>query len=281
MTLRVALPSRGRLRDGVLSLLNDAGYPSAGLNGAARAATAQVEFIEMRPRDAGAWLATGRIAGAFISTDIMLEEELADLTKVPLGLARSDLILASREDDGRTGAADLAGGTVATHLPGATRRWFAAAGIDVTVVTMGGSLEGVCAAGLADAIVDLRETGNSLARNRLRVLAEIASCEALFVHHPAYHHSEALADLTLRIGAVLTARDQRYVMLHLPPARIGDLTTVFSGLAAPTVLPLAGRDDLVAVHLVVQASTFWSRLAPLRELGASGIVALPPDALLP
>ena len=65
MTVRVALPSRGRLRDGVLSLLDDAGYPAAVLNGAVRAATAQTEFIEMRPRDAGAWLATGRIAGAF------------------------------------------------------------------------------------------------------------------------------------------------------------------------------------------------------------------------
>jgi ATP phosphoribosyltransferase len=281
MTVRVALPSRGRLRDGVLSLLNDAGYPAAMLNGAARAATERTEFIEMRPRDAGAWLATGRIAGAFISTDIVLEERLEHLTAVPLGLARSDLIVASREDDGRTGRADLAGATVATHLPGATRRWFAEAGVDVTVVTMGGSLEGVCAAGLADAIVDLRETGNSLARNRLRVLDVIRPCQALFVHHPAYQHSEALAGLTLRIGAVLTARERRYVMLHLPPAQIDQLTTVFSGLAAPTVLPLAGRDDLVAVHLVVQAGSFWSQLARLRELGASGIVALPPDALLP
>jgi len=277
MTVRVALPSRGRLREGVQSLLHDAGYPAAVLNGAARAADGQAEFIEMRPRDAGAWLATGRIAGAFISTDIVREEQLEHLARVPLGLARSDLIVASREDDGRTAPADLAGGTIATHLPGATRRWFAAAGIDVTVVTMGGSLEGVCAAGLADAIVDLRETGSSLARNRLRVLAEIGPCEALFVHHA----SAALADLTLRVGAVLAARDQRYVMLHLPRGRIGDLTTIFSGLAAPTVLPLAGRDDLVAVHLVVQAGSFWTRLARLRELGASGIVALPPDALLP
>lgn len=142
---------------------------------------------------------------------------------------------------------------------------------------MGGSLEGVCAAGLADAIVDLRETGSSLARNRLRVLDVISGCEALFVHHP----SDGLAGLTLRVAAVLQARGQRYVMLHLPPARIGDLATIFPGLAAPTVLPLAGRDDLVAVHLVVPAREFWIRLAKLQELGASGIVALPPDALLP
>jgi ATP phosphoribosyltransferase len=269
VTVKVALPSRGRLRDGVVRLLEHAGYPAAPFPG--------TEFLEMRPRDAGAWLATGRIAGAFISTDIVLEEGLGDLPAVSLGLARSDLIVASRDDDGRDGLADLAGATVATHLPQATARWFEQAGVPVSVVTMGGSLEGVCAAGLADAIVDLRETGSSLAQNRLRVLDVIAGCEALFVHQPG----DALAGLVLRIGAVLQAREQRYVMLHLAPDRIGDLTAIFPGLAAPTVLPLAGRDDLVAVHLVVSAAAFWSHLAKLRELGASGIVALPPDALLP
>jgi len=53
-----------------------------------------------------------------------------------------------------------------------------------------------------------------------------------------------------------------------------------SGLAAPTVLPLAHRDDLVAVHLVTEERTFWSRVQELRALGATGIVALPPDALV-
>jgi ATP phosphoribosyltransferase len=280
MTVRVALPSRGRLRDGVLGLLADAGYPTAPFHGAgSRATVAGAEFIEMRPRDAGAWLATGRITGAFISTDIVMEEGLEQLAAMPLGMARSDLIVASRDNDGRDGLADLAGATVATHLPRATARWFGRAGVDVTVVTMGGSLEGVCAAGLADAIVDLRETGSSLAGNHLRVLDVIGGCEALFVHHPD-GSGAGLADLTLRLGAVLKARDQRYVMLHLPPGQIADLATIFSGLAAPTVLPLAGRDDLVAVHLVVPAQEFWTQLAKLQELGASGIVALPPDALL-
>jgi ATP phosphoribosyltransferase len=278
MTVRIGVPSRGRLRDSVLGLLEQAGFPAAAFHGAgSRVTVAGIEFIEMRPRDAGAWLAAGKITGAFISTDIMLEEGLQQLEALPLGTARSDLIVASRQDDGRTRLTDLTGATVATHLPRATARWFAEAGVQVSVVPMGGALEGVCAAGLADAIADLRETGSSLARNQLRVLGVIASCEALFVHH----QDDALAEVTLRLGAALEARGQRYVMLHLPPDRIGDLTAIFTGLAAPTVLPLAGRTDLVAIHLVVSAPAFWAQLAKLRELGASGIVALRPDALLP
>src|SRR6185436_19146272 len=97
-----------------------------------RTTVGDLEFIEMRPRDAGAWLKADRIAGAFLSTDIVLEDELGHLDAVALGVARSDLIVASRDDDGRSSAADLAGATVATHLPGATTRWFAEQGIDVT-----------------------------------------------------------------------------------------------------------------------------------------------------
>jgi ATP phosphoribosyltransferase len=276
---RIAVPSKGRLRDQCLDLLSAAGYSTSMLHGAGSITLIDgLEFIEMRPRDAAAALAAGQLAAAFLATDIVAEHGLEAAPALPLGFSRSDLVLASRDDDGRTVAADLAGGVVATHLPEVTRAFFAGKGIDVTVVPMGGSLEGVCAAGLADAIVDLRETGTSLRTNRLRVLEVIRSCEALFVRAGG---DGELDDLSLRLEAVLSARRHRYVMLHVPRERLSDLQSVFPGLASPTVLPLAGREDLVAVHLVVGARELWERLSDLRSLGATGIVALQPQALLP
>lgn len=274
----IALPSRGRLREQTLELLDHAGYPTAMFHGSgSRARVAGIEFIEMRPRDAGAWLAAGRLDGAFLSTDLAMEHELEDRPTVDLGYSRSDLVVASRDDDGRTGAADLAGATVATHLPALTRRWFAERGVEVQVVDMGGSLEGICAAGLAEAIVDLRETGTSLATNRLRVLEVMRPCQANFVHTGG---GPKVDDLLLRIGAVLDARQHRYVMLHIGRDRLDDLRSLLPGLASPTVLPLAGRDDLVAVHILVSQRTLWENLGDLRALGASGIVALPPEAVV-
>ena len=277
MTARVAVPSRGRLRDDVVALLERAGYGTSAFRGmGARVPADGLEFIEMRPRDAAAWLATGRVEGAFISTDIALEEGLGHLPAITLGTTRSDLVVASRDDDGRSGAEQLDGAVVATHMPKVTADWFSGRGIAVKIVAMGGALEGVCAAGLADAIVDLRETGTSLSQNRLRVLATIAQCQASFVHDGA----AGLDDLVLRLGAALDARQQRYIMLHIPREKLDQLSSVFPGLAAPTVLPLAGRDDLVAVHLVVEASFFWANLGEIRAAGATGIVSLSPDALL-
>lgn len=276
---RVAVPSRGRLREQSLELLSHAGYGTSMLHGGGSIARVDgLAFIEMRPQDAAAALAAGQVAAAFVATDIVREHELEDLPALALGFARSELVLASRDDDGRTSAADLAGGVVATHLPNLTCRFFAERGVDVTVVALGGSLEGVCAAGLADAIVDLSETGTSLMTNRLRVLEVICECEALFVRRS---HTQALDDLALRLDAALTAGRHRYVMLHVPPGQLEKLSNLFPGLAAPTVLPLAGRDDLVAVHFVVAADELWERLSDLRALGATGIVAVTPQALLP
>jgi ATP phosphoribosyltransferase len=275
----VAVPSKGRLRDQVLALLGSAGYPTGALRGAGSIARLEnLSLIEMRPRDAAAALAAGQLDAAFLATDIVMEHELEDLDALALGFSKSDLVLAGREDDGRDTAEDYAGAIVATHLPNLTERFFADRGIDVTVVAMGGSLEGVCAAGLADAIVDLRETGTSLLQNRLRVLEEIRACQALLVRRTA---APALDDLHLRVEAVLTARRHRYVMLHVPAELVGELRQVFPGLASPTVLPLAGRDDLVAAHFVVPADDLWTRLGDLRALGATGIVALEPQALQP
>jgi ATP phosphoribosyltransferase len=276
---RLAVPSKGRLRDVVHDLLSTAGYPVSGLRGRGSIVrTDELELIEMRPRDAAAALAAGSLDGAFIATDISLEHGTNELPSVQLGLARSTLVVAAREADGPTSLADLAGGVVATHMPQLTERFLQEQGVEARILTMGGSLEGVCAAGIADAIVDNTETGTSLRQNRLTVLATIAECEAELVHRG---DSPVLDDLALRVGAALAARAHRYVMLHLPTDEVDHLRSVFPGLASPTVVPLAGRDDLVAVHFVVETSALWARLGELRALGATGIVALPPDALLP
>ncbi len=276
---RIAVPSKGRLREESLKLLATAGYGVSGLRGAGSMTLAgeALELIEMRPRDAAAALDAGALHGAFIATDIAMEHGITDLVTRPLGYARSTLVVAGRDDDGRVDHHDLAGGVVATHMPNLTRAFFKAEGIDVRIVAMGGSLEGVCSAGLADAIVDNTETGTSLRQNRLRVLTEIKDCQAEFVHRPGL---AVLEDLELRLEAALAARRARYVMLHIPRERIDDLVEMFHGLESPTVLPLAGRDDLAACHFVVQNGELWEKLAGLRALGATDIVATQPVALL-
>lgn len=244
----------------------------------ASALVEDIEFIEMRPRDAAAWLAQGKLDAAFVSTDTALENEIENWPSVDLGFSRSDLIIAVRDDSPFHKLSDLTGKTIATHLPCWTRRWLAEEGVEATVVNMGGSLEGVCAVGLADAIVDLRETGGSLQRNHLRVLAEGENCQAIFSW--AESVADTMAPINLRINAALAARQTQYLMLHVPKDKLDELSTVFPGLAAPTILPLAGRDDIVAAHIVVKKANLFAKLGQLQAMGATGIVALNTDAIV-
>ncbi len=278
--VRVAVPSKGRLREACLDLLSHAGYRVGEFKGAGVAATnaSGIQFIEMRPRDAAQWLATGQLSAAFVSTDTALESGVEHLPSIDLGFSKSDLVIAVREDDAYQTAADLGGGVVATHLPTWTRHYFDSLGVDVTVVPMGGALEGPVAVGLADAIVDLRQTGASLSRNRLRVLETITDCQAIFATVVAPPPS--VTDMCLRIEAALAARRTQYVMLHISPAKVAALSELFPGLGSPTILPLAGNDDLVAAHIVVKRENLWAKLADLRALGATAIVALPTDAIV-
>lgn len=280
---RIAVPSKGRLRESVLDTLRRAGYNTAAFRGSnASAVIEDIEFIEMRPRDAAAWLGAGRLDAAFISTDTALENAIEHYPTLELGFSRSDMVVACRDDAPFASAADLAGKTVATHLPKWTRRWFDGQNIDVEVVSMGGSLEGICARGMADAIVDLRETGGSLIRNSLHAIEEIIPCQAVFTMAETDDPTvdQALSGMVLRIEAAHNATKMQYLVMHIDPAKVDMLGTVFPGLEAPTLLPLAGREDLVAVHIVVKKERLWAKLAELRSLGASGIVALPTDAIL-
>ena len=276
----VAIPSKGRLRDGAVDLMGHAGINARTGGGASTIdADSRIRFLEMRPRDAAAWLQAGRIAAAFISTDTALEAGVADYPSIPLGFSKSDLVIACRDDSGFETPADLAGKTVATHLPKTTRQWLADKGVDAHVVSMGGSLEGVCALGLADAIVDLRQTGNSLALNNLHTMEVMANCQAILAWNPDV--TSEIEWVTERIQAAVEGRKAQYLIFHLPADQVANLGQAFEGLESPTVLPLDGSQDLVAVHVVVKTSEMWSHLAELRTLGASGVVALPVHALMP
>ncbi len=147
-------------------------------------------------------------------------------------------------------------------------RWAAAQGIEVQVVSIGGALEGVCTRrGLADAIVDLREAGTSLAQNRISRPRGDRDLRGALRPRKGSDPGE----LPLRLGAVIDARRNRYVMLHIAPGQLTALSATVHGLAAPTVLPLAERSDLVALHLVIPATSSWEKLGHLRRLGATGI----------
>jgi ATP phosphoribosyltransferase len=137
--------------------------------------------------------------------------------------------------------------------------------------------------GTADAISDLVSTGSTLRANHLREL------EVLFESQAALYGPDAaipeakqqlLERLLFRLEGVMQAVESKYVMLHAPRNAIREITKLLPGVEHPSIMPLDGVDDRVAVHAVCRETVFWEHLEALKAAGASAILVLPVEKML-
>ena len=136
--------------------------------------------------------------------------------------------------------------------------------------------------GLADAIVDLVSTGSTLVMNGLRPIGDVLDSEAVLVTNP-----EALRARSYEIGAidtmlsaVIAARGKKDLMMNAPAAKLPELEDLLPGLESPSVIPLA-HAGMIAIHSVVDADAVWGLLPKLKAAGASGILVLPIEKIVP
>jgi ATP phosphoribosyltransferase len=281
--MTLAVPNKGRLVEPTLALLHDAGlvFEERDRSLVSHVENVALDILFVRTNDVVEFVGDG-VADLGITGGDLLAEADTDLPIVrSLGYGRCRLAAAVPRDAPCREIADLAGLRVATAHPGATRRWFAARGIPVTVIPLSGAVEVAPRLGLADAIVDLVSTGVTLGTNGLRPIGDLLASEAVMVGNPArlLAEADAIARLDTMLGAVLAGRRRKYVMMNAPADRLADLEALLPGLESPSVIPLA-HAGMIAIHAVVGSDDVWELLPRLKAAGASGILVLPIEKLV-
>ena len=172
--LRIGVPSKGRLSELAAELLKQAGLSFRRQERSlfARVGEMPIDVTFLRTDDIPVLCAEGAIDMGITGSDLVAESGADVLTRLALGVGRCRLALCVPDDSPITSPAQLAGKRVATSFPNVTRRYLQQHKADAHLVNLGGSVEIMIALGVADAIVDLVETGSTLAANRLRVLDE-------------------------------------------------------------------------------------------------------------
>lgn len=194
--LKLAVP-RGALFEETLDALDAAGIDTAAARGGSRSLIFEgdgVTLVTMRPSDVPTYVEAGAADVGITGKDVLLEQadrmvyELLDL-----GYGRCRMALAGRRGDPRLGESARRLGTmrIATKYPRVAERHFEAAGRQVEVIEVKGSVELAPLVGLADGIVDLVATGRTLEENDLEVREEIAECTARFVANRVAHKLRA------------------------------------------------------------------------------------------
>ena len=150
-------------------------------------------------------------------------------------------------------------------------------------MVLSGAVEIAPRLGRADLICDLVSTGSTLAANDLEEVEVVLQSQAVLVagEQPVdSFRAEWVQRLISRIDGVVRVRESKYIMLHAPRAALDEIRALLPGTEAPTVMPLEGLDDKVAVHAVCRENVFWETLESLKQAGASSMLVLPVEKML-
>lgn len=272
---RVAVPSKGRLRDDTVTLLRDAGLrfdiPARALSVKVR--NAEIEVLFVRADDIPEMVDTATADVGITGQDLLAEYGAAAdfLSELQFGFCK--LMAAVPRSSDMNSLEDLRGLRIATAHPRTTAAFLAQQGIDASVVPLRGSVEVAPKLGVADAIVDLVSTGSTLTVNGLRTIGTLLESQSVLFASPKRQTETGplMHQFTTAVQSVIDARTKRYLLLNAPRDAVDSITTLIPGLGSPTVVPVADS-EWCAIHSVVDADAIWTLLPLLEEAGATGIL---------
>ena len=181
------------------------------------------------------------------------------------------------------GIGSLNGKRIATSYPRTVADYLQRNGIDAAVVEFSGAVEIAPSLGRADLICDLVSSGATMRAHDLLEKETILQSRAAIIRTPAElprEKREWIERLLKRIEGVLQVKESKYIMLHAPRSALNEITALLPGAESPTIIPLEGRTDKVAVHAVCRENVFWETLEELKKAGASSMLVLPVEKML-
>jgi ATP phosphoribosyltransferase len=289
--IKIAIQKSGRLADNSLELLKRCGLKiSRGTDQLiCYGENMPVDVLLVRDDDIPALVADGTCELGIVGRNVLMEKTAARggaeslTTMCDLDFGHCRLALAVPKGEAYEGAGSVAGRRIATSYPGILDTWLSQQGLSASVVVFAGAVEIAPQLGRADLVCDLVSTGSTLAANELVEVETILESHAVVIAGEAAQLPAAspwIARLTARIAGVVRVRESKYIMLHAPRPALARIRDLLPGSEAPTVIPLDGVDDKVAVHAVCREDVFWETLESLRGAGASSVLVLPVEKML-
>ncbi|MCK9323330.1 MAG: ATP phosphoribosyltransferase [Candidatus Methanomethylophilaceae archaeon] len=293
MTVKLAIPNKGRLNERAVELLSKSGIDLGEDWGRRLYVTAKEQDLEImfiRAQDIPAFIESGAIDFGITGQDMVAEsgygDYLEDVLNLEFGVCR--LSIAAPEASGIHSAKDIKDGTrIATSFPNLTKKYFDSLGKKVEITVVSGAAEIMPYLGVSDLICDLIATGSTLKINRMVEVCKIidsqaaifTSKEIAYMSSPDKKYQEIM-DVVEAIRSVMSAEDKKYLMANIPKKKITQVEKIVPGINGPTILELAGNENMVAVQVVVSSKDMYKTISKLKKLGAEGILCMSIDRLV-
>ena len=283
MKLQLGIP-KGSLQDATLQLFVRAGLRvyTNGRSYVASTGDPEIECMLIRAQEMARYVDHGvldagltGLIGSWKAASISIT--VSDLIYAKQSRGKVRWVLAAPEQSRFQKPEDLAGCIIATELVSVTKNYFQSRGIDTQVEFSWGATE-VKPPALADAIVEVTETGSSLKANRLRILDTVLeSSTQIIANRNAWQDPEKrrkIENLALMLQGAMAAQERVGLMLNVRTVHLPAVLAVLPALKNPTISKLS-EGDWVAVNTVIEESEAWSVIPRLKEAQAQGIVEYP------
>lgn len=283
MKVRIGIP-KGSLQEATLQLFARAGlrvYTNA-RSYFASTGDPEIECMLIRAQEMARYVDHGALDAGLTGLDWVVESGLdviavTDLIYAKQSRGKVRWVLAAPEDSPFQRAEDLGGRIIATELVQVTRNYFHDKGVDVQVEFSWGATE-VKPPMLADAIVEVTETGSSLRANRLRILDTVLESNTqIIANRSAWANCEKrrkIENLALMLRGAMEAQDRVGLMLNVRKENLDGVLSVLPALQKPTISTLSDS-EWVAVNTVIEESEAWQVIPRLKQAQAQGIVEYP------
>jgi len=281
--LKLGIP-KGSLQDATIALFQSAGWNiyASGRSYFPTIDDPEIECMLVRAQEMARYVEYGALDAGLTGNDWVLEnqhdvEYVTSLTYSKQSRQKVKWVLAVPEDSPYQKAEDLAGCIIATELVEFTKRYFESKNIPVKVEFSWGATE-VKPPTLADAIVEVTETGSSLRANRLRIIETLMESETQLIANKTSWQDDwkqaKINNISLMLNAAIAAQGRVGLMLNARKANLREILAVLPALNSPTVSQLSD-EQWVALNTILEETTVREVIPRLKAAGATGIVEYP------
>ncbi len=282
------MPSKGRLRDPALRLLESCGLdPLYSIEDqrilVAPTSREGVYLVFARPEDIPWIVASGAAELGITGYDYIVESGAGVEVVEDLGFGKSRLVVAAPVESGISDPRELDGARVATKYVNIATKFFSRLNVNVEVFKISGAAEVMPRLGVADAIVDVVSTGTTLMLHGLRPITTILESSARLIRAPriAENKKAVVDEITDSIRAVVRGRSHRLLMMNVPDSVLRDVLSVLPSMSGPMIARIEAKEPMWEVITAVPVEELERVVMEAKKKGAMDIVVLRMERVVP
>ena len=286
MKIKIAVPSKGRISEPSINILEKAGLGLIDKNNRkliSKTFNENIEVMFARASDIPEFVNDGVADMGITGVDLIKENEAEVSELLDLRFGATKLVLAAPEESNINSLSDITEDMkVATEFPVLTKKYLQEKGLNLKIVKLSGSTEAAPFIGIADLITDLTSTGTTLKMNHLEIIDIILDSTIKLIANPESlkEKKELVEAVSTSIKGVLDANRKKLIMMNVDSTDLDNVKQVMPSMGGLTISEVLSKKETVAVQAVIDEKQVFELVNDLRNAGARDILVVPIERII-